>query len=72
MVEEVVDDVQESLEGAILVVVSNRDEGHGNASRETHSVLDVEVLVRKWFFRPEKRVQEVIKLTASIPARIPI
>ena len=44
LVEEVIDDVQESLELSILVIISNGDEGDGDVSGETNRVLNVEVL----------------------------
>lgn len=44
LVEEIVDNVQESLELSILVVVSDGDEGDRNVSSKTDRVLNIEVL----------------------------
>ncbi len=47
LLEERVDDIQETPEVAILVLVANRDECRGHVRRQANGVLDVETLSKQ-------------------------
>ena len=44
LVKQEVNDVEEALQVAVLEVIADRNEGHGNARGNTNSVLNVEIL----------------------------